>query len=238
MFDGQADRAFLGDSYRGVPSCPMVTKFPPADGVWMQPGGATPQGRARTLSAGQHVYISGSTRQSAVTVWYHRVLIHIGIGPNRDVERAILASISYIGTEPDTAVLGRCPAPNPTPLAMPTPTRVNAPLPVTGHNGQLRPAPASVDPKVSAATVWERFLHGFGSGVPGAIKWSITFGRYSAATPARRNRKGVWTPYYRNVPTWLIQGRGVPTNYGSCGMTVIAPYNADTAHGMGVTTIG
>lgn len=238
VFAGQSDRAFLGASYRGTPSCPMVTKVPPADGVWMQPGGRTPQGRARTLPAGQHVYFSDSPRQLAVTVWYHRVLIRVGVGPNPSIERAILASLRYNRTERDTAVRGRCPAPNPRPLAMPTPTRVTALEAVDGHNGHLRPAPANVGPEVSAAAVWQRFLHDTGNGVPGAIHWSITYGRYSAATPARRSRDGGWTPIYRDVPTWLIQGKGIPTHYGSCGITVIAPYNADTAHSMGLTTTG
>jgi hypothetical protein len=91
---------------------------------------------------------------------------------------------------------------------------------------------------VSAASVWNSFVHGFGAGWSGALRWSIVFGIYSAHTPAKINPDGSTAPEYRSVPTWLIRGQGVPTDYGPCGITVLAPYNADTGHSMDVTTLG
>jgi hypothetical protein len=129
-FEGQANRAFLGVSYHGMPSCgapgPGYTP-PPADGVWMQLGGSTPPDESATILTGSQVVYLSNPRRSDVNVWYHDVSIDIGVGHNRAVERAILDSISYRPSSPDTAVLGRCPAPDPSPPTMPVPTRLTAP---------------------------------------------------------------------------------------------------------------
>ncbi len=178
-------------------------------------------------------------RTATKTVWYHRVQIQIGIGTNPAVEKAILNSLAFSPTAPDSAVLGRCPAPDPSPPTMPTPIRLRAPQILDDHNATLRPEPATVAPRVSAATVWADLFHSFGAGgFGGPLRWSITFASYSADTPATIHPDGSQTPDYRGIPAWLIQGYGVKTSYGPCGITVYAPYNAVTGHGMGVSTIG
>jgi hypothetical protein len=242
-FAGQADRAVLGVSYQGVPACPASlpgTTPPPVDGVWMQPGGSNPPSEGRTtLPGGRTVYLSTYARAAVVTVWYHGVTVQIGIGPNPAVQREILNSIAFSPATRDTAVLGRCPAPEPSPPTMPAPTRLTAPLTLDDHNAQMRPEPSNVRPRVSATSAWASLFHNFGAaGFPGPLQWSIVFGKYSAQTPASINPDGSTTPRYRGVPTWLIRGEGVKTPYGPCGITVLAPYNADTGHGMGVETIG
>jgi len=166
------------------------------------------------------------------------VSIQIGIGANPAVERAILNSITSSLTGADSPTLGRCPSPDPTPPTTPAPGRLTAPLVLEDSNGQMQPEAVNVQPQVSAASVWTSFVHGFGAGRFGALRWSIVFGSYSAQTPAKINPDGSTTPEYRGVPTWLIRGHGVPTDYGPCGITVLAPYNADTGHSMNVTTIG
>jgi hypothetical protein len=242
-FAGQADRAFLGVSYQGVPGCPVSSpsSIPlPVDGLWMQPGGSNPpSGTPTMLPGGQSVYLSTDTRDAAVTVWYHRVSIQIGVGPNPAVERAILDSIAFNPAATDTAVLGRCPSPDPSPPIMPVPTRLTAPLAPDDGNAHMQPEPSTVRPRVSAASVWASLFHDFGAGgYSGPLQWSMVFGSYSAQTPATINPDGSMTPNYRHVPTWLIRGEGIKTPYGPCGITVLAPYNADTGHGMGVETIG
>ena len=240
-FLGQADRAFLGISYQGAPSCPtsVANTTPPADGVWMQPAGAaSPQQTPTTLPGGQRVDVSSAERASAVSVWYHHVMIQIGIGAKPAVERAILNSITYSPTTADSPVLAPCPASGPTPPAMPAPSRLTAPLVLDDSNGQMQPEPPNVQPKVSAARIWNSFVHGFGADHFGALQWSIVLGSYSAKTPAKINPDGSTTPEYRGVPTWLIRGQGVPTDHGPCGITVLAPYNAGTGHSMTVTTLG
>ena len=116
-FFDQADRAFLGPSYQEAHSCapPAPTvKPPPADGVWLQPGGTQPAGETATkLPGGQRVWTAPQT--SAVAVWFHGVSIRLGIGANPAVERSILDSIAYRPTATDTPVLGRCPARDPHP---------------------------------------------------------------------------------------------------------------------------
>lgn len=240
-FLGQSDRAFLGVSYRGAPSCPASPSnatSPPADGVWMQPGGSTPPQQASTaLPGGQRVYLSTETA-SAVTVWYHDVSIQIGIGPDPAIEQTVLHSITYSATSANSSVLGRCPTPGPSPPPLPAPTRVTAPLVLEDGNGQLAPEPSNIQPKVSAATVWNSFAHDVGTSMSGTLQWSVVFGRYSAQTPAHINPDNSATPFYTDVPTWLIQGKGIQTDYGRCGVTVLAPYNADTGQSMGVTTLG
>jgi hypothetical protein len=238
-FLDQADRAFLGVSYLSAPSCPYQRgTLPPADGVWMQPGGSTPPQQATTtLPGGQQVYLSNTAAASSVYVWYHGVEIQIGIGANRTVEQAILDSITYRSASADSAVLGRCPTPDTTAATVPVSMRLTAPVVLEDSNGRMQPEPSNIDPKVSAAAVWSSFVHTFGVQY-GALKWSIMFGSYSAQTPAHINPDGSSTPEFRNVPTWLIHGTGIQTAYGPCGITALAPYNADTGQGMGLTTLG
>lgn len=239
-FDGQADRVFLGVSYQGVPSCPAPfpgNTPPPANGVWVQPASAPPANVAWRALPGGQTYLLRRSRPATVTVWYHHVTIDIGIGANHAVERAIFDSLAFNPASTDTAVLGRCPAPNPSPPDMPVPTRLAAPLTLGDHNATLRPEPATVRPRVSAAAVWADLFHNFGE-LGGPLQWSITFASYSAETPATIHHDGSITPNYRGVPTWLIYGHGAKTSYGPCGITVYAPYNAATGRGMGVSTIG
>jgi hypothetical protein len=58
------------------------------------------------------------------------------------------------------------------------------------------------------------------------LHWTIDFGSYSAA------------PNFRDMPTWLIRGTPDQTDYGPCGPTILAPYDADTGRTMGLTLIG
>lgn len=242
-FTGQANRVFIGVSYHGVLSCPpRDPRSTPsrADGVWMQPTRmAAPKETPTTLPSGQTVYLNADSQSSAVTIWYHHVMIQIGIGATSVAEKAILGSIEFHSKVPDTALLGKCPAPDPTPPTMPAPARLNTPLTLDDHNATMRPEPATVRPAVSAAAAWSRLFHDFGGGgFAGPLQWSITFGSYSAQTPATIHRNGSETAQYRGVPTWLVRGQGANTAYGPCGITVYAPVNAATGHLMGVETIG
>lgn len=180
------------------------------------------------------MYLSVDHRAAAVTVWYHHVIIQIGIGTNPAVKQAIMDSLAFSPAAPNSVMLGRCPAPDPSPPTMPAPTRLRAPLTLDDHNATMRPEPATVRPRVSAAAAWADLFSKFGAQMfAGPLQWSITFGSYSAQTPATIHPDGSETPDYRSVPTWLIHGRGINTPYGPCGITVYAPYNAATGHGMG-----
>ena len=237
-FAGQADKVFLGISYQGVPACPFSLASPPDDGVWMQPGGSNrPPGTSTTLSGGQRVYLYRDGRSESITVWFHQVSIQIGIGRDPTVERAILNSIAYTPKAPDSSVLGRCPSPQPDPPAMPMPTRVTTSLAVGDANAQIRAEPSNVQPRVSASTAWASLFHDRSS-FAGPIRWSIVFGSYSAAAPAHINADGTATPEFQGVPTWLVRGVGYKTPYGSCGPTVIAPFDATSGSGMGLEMIG
>ena len=185
------------------------------------------------------VYLSTGASESVVAVWFHNVVIEIGIGSDPRIERGILDSITFRPGTTDSPVLGRCPPPDPSPPTMPTPRRLTAPMALEGDGGQMEPEPPDVQPKVSGASVWANLFHDFGTGgFGGPLNWTIYFGSYSAQNPATINPDGSTTPQYQGVPTWLIQGEGVKTIYGACGITVLAPYNADTGQPMGVETTG
>jgi hypothetical protein len=236
-FAGQADRAFLGQSYHGLPSCsaPLPGRTPspsPSDGVWMQSGPPAPEGTATTLPGGQAVYLTTNPHDAVVNAWYHQVSIQIGIGADPATQRAILDSIAYSPGIANSAVLGRCPVAGPNPPTMPTPSRVTATVVIALNNSRIQPEPENTSPRVSAATVWHSFIHQFGVPVTGALQWSILYGNYSSPTPAHINPDGSTTPEISDVASWVIQARGVQTTYGPCGGTVLAPYNANTGHWM------
>lgn len=122
---------------------------------------------------------------------------------------------------------------------MPTPTRLAAPLSLQDSGATMQPEPPEVQPKVSAASVWFSLFHAFGSGgFAGPLEWSISFGSYSAPTPATKNPDGSTTPQYQGVPTWLIEAKALNTAFGSCGITANAPFNANTGQSMGVEMTG
>jgi hypothetical protein len=235
VFSGQADRVFVGVSYQGAPSCPYSPgPFPKADGVWLQSQPERPTGEGpTTLPGGQVVYQSTQARAQVVVVWSHGVLIELGIGTDATVEHAILDSISYNKSVPDTARRGQCPAPDPTPTPMPTPVRITSTLTLEQGQAHLAVEPANVTPKISAATVWANFLHDWGGVSSAPIVWHLYFGGYSSLTPATINPDGSTTPQNRGGPTWLVYGEGAPTNEGPCGPTSIAAYNADTGRSSG-----
>lgn len=241
-FEGQADRVFLGPTYQGGPSCPAQGPNwtpPPADGVWMQAEAAPPAGETpTTLPGGQVLELATAASRSAVSLWFHGVSVEIGTGADPGLGTRILDSITYRPDATDTPVLGRCPPPDPTPPPMPAPDRVTAALALPGHDAQLLPEPPGVRPTVGPASVWANLFHDFRGGFAGPLRWGIHFGSYSASTPATMNPDGSTTPQYQGVPTWLIEGTGVGTAFGPCGITVVAPYNAVTGQPMGLETIG
>jgi hypothetical protein len=128
-------------------------------------------------------------------------------------------------------VPGSCPTCRPLPKQTPIPIRISQRFVLPGDNGTLKPEPETVRPKASASKVWEQFRETVES-CP--IEWHIYFGSYSAARPATTNPDGSVTPWYQNVPTWLILAQGSP--HSACGGTTFEPYNAETGQGMGYTS--
>ncbi|MDT4944445.1 MAG: hypothetical protein QOH14_1178 [Pseudonocardiales bacterium] len=235
VFAGQADRVFVGVSYQLVPSCAYSPgPFQKADGVWLQTQPERPTDEPpTTLPGGQVIYQSTRARSEVVDVWYHGVSIELGIGTDATIEHAILDSISYDTTAPDTALRGQCPAPDPAPTPMPTPVRITSTLTLDQGQAQLVPEPTSVTPKVSAAAVWANYLHDWGGGSSAPIVWHLYFGGYSSLTPATINPDGSTTPENRGGPTWLVYGEGAMTSEGPCGPTITTAFNANTGRSVG-----
>jgi len=75
--------AFTGPNQNGPPSCPAPRPGPARDGVWLQPG--TPPRGARPVTVGPGTVVleqRHSRRDHVQQLWYHSVLIDIGIGPD------------------------------------------------------------------------------------------------------------------------------------------------------------
>lgn len=90
--------------------------------------------------------------------------------------------------------------------------------------------------------VWlHQFSVDIGIGPEPSVARSIEqslFGNYSAQTPARMNPDGSTTPLEQDLPVWVIEANAVTTAYGTCGTSVIAPYDARTGGGLYVEESG
>lgn len=130
-------------------------------------------------------------------------------------------------------VPGRCSNCGPPPERRPTPVRITQRFTLPGGNGTLQPEPEAVQPKVSVSTVWQEVRQDVES-CP--LEWHIYFGSYSAMRPATSKPDGSLTPWYQNVPAWLILAEAPQDS--SCGARIFEPYNASTGKAMGYTSMG
>lgn len=225
LFEGQADRVFVGKSVKGSGSCPFRPDAPPGvDGVWIttpdfQPTDWTP----KTLPGGEEVQVHQDRRSPTLNVWTHGVLIWIGIGPNPVVGNAILDSINYRADAADTPIAAPCPT-HPGPDVMPSPTLVTEPVALPLNAGTINPAPAGVQPKVAAFHLWHTLHQSFSAGgFPKDRIWHIYFGI---------------RPDQPKLPVWVIVGEGAPSKYGACGSTTIGTFDANTGSGINMEVGG
>jgi hypothetical protein len=226
-FSSQSDKAFLGTAEpNGLLGCAYITrstKVPPADGILMEPiGPATPtRGTPTTLPHGQHVELSFDQWHTTIEFPFHGVGIEIGIGPDPNVERSILDSITYHPGTPDTTTLGTCPTPSSAKPAMPTPTRTTTAINLMDNVTALWPERNNAQPKISAAVAWREYLKQLGVAADAAwpLQWSMTFG-FMADQSATAPPHG--------TPAWLIQALPTNTDHGYCGAHVMVLVNATT----------
>lgn len=91
---------FLGppSAVRGALCLPTVaTTQQSKDSIWLQAGGGPPSNTSPVKTpSGQTVLVTEAELPSPILqIWYHRVSIQLGIGPDPTVARAILDSIRY-----------------------------------------------------------------------------------------------------------------------------------------------
>ena len=108
--------------------CPALQpRGPGDDGVWLQAGNPPPDARPVTVAGGTIVAEErgqpAARGERVVRLWYHRVLVEIGIGRHRKVARQILRSLGYMRGRPDSKVADVCPRSKAL-VRMPTPRRL------------------------------------------------------------------------------------------------------------------
>jgi hypothetical protein len=103
VYLGPQDNPFL-------PFCaPLPPNSPTFDGVWLQPGEPATAAHPVTTTSGQRLLEETPRLDNPVrSLWYHHVLIEIGVGPIPAVVDAIFQSISYTAGAPDTRAGGVC----------------------------------------------------------------------------------------------------------------------------------
>jgi hypothetical protein len=90
-----------------------------------------------------------------LVVWFHRIYIQIGIGPDPRIARAIFNSIGYARGAPNTHAAGVC-ARSADPNAMPVPRRLRHRLVVEQHGVVLAPPRPSDRAVMTAAAAWSQ----------------------------------------------------------------------------------
>lgn len=221
--------AFVGPQPNAAISCGATQLVSPArDGVWLQPGSPPPDTQRVTTSMNQIVREQNAPRFKYV--WYHDVLVQIGIDRDPKLASAILDSIGFTLGMPDTPTLDVC-ALSQDPNAMPTPERLIEPLVLNSGNVILDP-PAPSDQAIMTATkAWNE------SGPKNPYEqYRLILARYSARLPASQSPNGSLTPFSQNVLSWVIYLSPSSPTIAGCGGWGVTVFNAHT--GQAITSSG
>jgi hypothetical protein len=222
--------AFIGPNENSLPSCPSIPRAPVGrDGVWLQPGIPPQNARPVTVAPGTVMLEQRHYRHDHVEqVWYHRVLIEIGIGSEPRIASAVVSSTGYTPGEPNTHAAGAC-ARSAQSGRMPAPRRLGRRLALEQGDVTLKPPRHSDRPLMRAAQAWRES----GPKSPFA-RYHLLLTRYSAKFPARENSDGSETPENRNVLAWVIYVRP-RTAIAGCGGWSLDAFDARTGHGIDST---
>ncbi len=211
--------AFTGPNENGPPSCPAPRPAMARDGVWLQPGRPPAGARAVTVALGTVVREQRHpVRDDVEQLWFHRVQIEIGIGPDPRTAGAILRSVGYAPGEPDSRAAGRC-ARSAQPGSMPQPRRLTRRLVLDQGDVTLEPPAVGDRPTMPASRAWRA------AGADFPFQWyRLLLARYSAKLLARQNADGSLTPEDRNVLAWVIYGQPRTPITGCGGWSLDAFY--------------
>jgi len=212
--------AFVGPQDNRAPSCPAPLPGAPAgrDGVWLQQGSSPSDARPVTTASGK-VVLEGNPGWGGPLkqLWYHRVLVEIGIGPDPAVARAIFNSVGFTPHSPDSRAAGMC-ARSASPGSMPAPGRLARRLVLDQGDVTLNPPLPSDQPALSAARAWSAAQAWNESG-PWEFfsRYRLILARYSSRFPARQNPGGSLTPLNHNELAWVIYSRPYSATIAGCG---------------------
>lgn len=232
---GTTPTAFVGPQDDGAPSCPAPYpgRTPPArDGIWLQPGDPPPGATRLTTASGRVVDEEGpdpSPAPAIESIWYHHVLLEVGIGPDPGVAQAIVDSIGFTPGGPDTPSAGVC-ARSPDPGTMPAPDRLRRRL-VLGNKDTdftLDPPEPSDQATMPAAQAWKE---------SGPKEWferyRLILARYSSEFPARLGPDGSVTPIYRNELAWVVYSAPTSPAITGCGGWGVVAFDAHSGQRIG-----
>ncbi len=228
--------AFVGPQQNGAPSCPAPLPDGSStgrDGVWLQPGDPPPGATPMTTSSGQRVLEeSAGSDDHYMLLWYHQVMIQIGIGPDPSTAQAIFESIGFTPGTPDTPAAGVCQR-SADPDVMPTPERLVEPLVLDGGNITLNPPISSDRAVMSAAQAWSR------SGPKESFeRYRIILTRYSANFPARQSPDGSLTPLNRDELAWVVYSVPYSSTIAGCGDWGVTVFDAASGQGQELISSG
>lgn len=206
---------FVGANDSPAPGCPFIPAPGPArDGAWLQPAGALPPPDARpvTTTSGQRVFEQWPGPEDTVAaLWYHGILVEVGIGPKPEVAKTIVNSIGFSSGASDTVATGVC-ARSANPAVMPMPERETQTLVLNRSEVTLDPPLPSDQPAIAPAQVWDE------SAPKSAFElYHVILARYSARFPARQNPDGSLTPLSQHELAWVIYATPFSTGVAGCG---------------------
>jgi hypothetical protein len=229
----EAPTAFTGPQENFPPSCPYTTPKP-LNGVWLQPGDRPADARRVTTPSGQTVLEQNPGPGNPVRLlWYHQVLIEIGLGPDQRIAKAIFDSIGFTPDSPDTPASGVCARVDHAD-AMPTPERLTEQLVLESGNVTLDPPAATDQPKISAAEAWKAS----GPRMVSFERYRLILARYSAMFPANLNQDGSSTPADQNELAWVVYSTPTSPTIPGCGAWGVNASNALTGKGIGSSAYG
>ncbi|MDQ1466620.1 MAG: hypothetical protein QOH10_1035, partial [Actinomycetota bacterium] len=225
--------AFIGPQENFPPNCPYMTAKP-LNGVWLQPGVRPSDARPVTTPSGQTVLEENPGRGNPVRLlWYHEVLIEIGLGREKSMAKAIFDSIGFTPDSPDTPAAGVC-ARIDHPDAMPTPERLTAQLVLEAGNVTLDPPAPTDQPNISAAEAWKAS----GPRMVSFERYRLILARYSAKFPANLNKDGSLTPADQKELAWIVYSTPTSPTIPGCGAWGVNASNALTGRGIGSSSYG
>jgi hypothetical protein len=180
-------------------------------------------GRGRVVREQQHSGIGDRIQY----LWYHRVQVEVGIGPDPRTAEAIMRSVGFTPGAPDTRAAGKC-ARSARAGLMPAPQRLARRLVLHLLGVTLNPPRPGDRATVPAARAWRA------SGSKSSFtRYRVILTRYSAAVPTRLIN-GMQTPQYRRVLAWVIYGQP-RTPVAGCGGRNLDAFNARTGRMMTLT---
>jgi len=196
--------AYVGPNDHGPPSCPSsVGTVIGRDGVWLHPSPRPTDARrlGRTVSGVAVFAVARSASWPVKSYWLHGVEVDVGIGPNRRVVDAIVASIRFMPGAPDTRAAQPC-GRRSGPAQMPSPERLTTVL--VGDNGYtvLAPPKATDRPVETAAQAWAHNT----DNVVSFERFRLILARYSSKLGGLEHPFLAWIVYA--TPITPIEGCG------------------------------